>query len=658
MQRILIAQGICLAFLVTGCQNGPWNLTTKEAPSQWDRSSLEQLVQSDDMDENLREADRLRAEREQAEDFEPGPEASSPNILAKLNPIDPAELTRKIQNERKKLQAKLKQAGAIPQRVSRNQTRWPRKTAAQTATSNPLQPKPQQLQPKTPAPQLVGHPLRPLQSDSPSENTIRPKQQMASQTQDDPDVVTIKQLPPITNESTEVAKLIPRLPQREHPLTPRDPSDWQSTPSNQFENVRQVSYEQDDDSESTQDTAPKNDSAESNADNAVAQGAVPERDEFTDEDFYAAGWCKKPNCQDHCECEVVKPIANTFDDRLPGVLPVQLETEDGPQWDLPQLPVGLKPLRDVPTRLAKAEPHLPIPGQNSASATRLPVLDKSRPDTHSIDDALVLPANAVEEIDQFVKDISNAATNAEPTANEVRAAEPHAAPATVTPLTWRQQLQQTIELIEERINNTPDLTEQHQLRGKLELLRLLPSELDDQQQQYLSALTDLLQTTAAPGHPDLFETGQTLDQLRNAVSYLESMASMKVVNASFCTKVTGFGQFKPTPGAKFNAGQQVLVYCEIENHSSQPKVVDGQALSSTRLAGSFIVYDANQQVVQQDKFPVVEDLARQRRRDFYMHIPFTVGDLPPGHYTYQLMIDDVGGGKSASLDPTLQFEVQ
>ena len=87
-------------------------------------------------------------------------------------------------------------------------------------------------------------------------------------------------------------------------------------------------------------------------------------------------------------------------------------------------------------------------------------------------------------------------------------------------------------------------------------------------------------------------------------------------------------------------------------------MVKEQMMSSTRLAGSYIVYDANQEVVQQEKFPVVEDLARKRRRDFYMHLPFVVGDLSPGKYTYQLMVDDVGGGKSASLEPALQFEVK
>ena len=219
-------------------------------------------------------------------------------------------------------------------------------------------------------------------------------------------------------------------------------------------------------------------------------------------------------------------------------------------------------------------------------------------------------------------------------------------------------MQETVSTLQSQIRISNDPNERSQLEGKLELLRLLPDELDPTQQQYLDALTDLLQATGQEHPQDVYSAGQTLEKLRSAVSYMESVASMKIVNATFCSKVVGFGQFTPTETMTFAAGQQVLVYCEIENHSAQPRIQDDQTLFSTRLSGSFVVYDNQQNAVRQDSFPVVEDLARQRRQDFYMHIPLTFGELPPGEYTYQLMVDDVGGNKSASLPAPIRFTIR
>ena len=261
---------------------------------------------------------------------------------------------------------------------------------------------------------------------------------------------------------------------------------------------------------------------------------------------------------------------------------------------------------------------------------------------------IVVPASAIEEMNA-TDAVSKAAFEVFDDAKEIAAPKP---------MTWREQLDKTIETIQAKIDSTVDVGDREQLQGKLQVLRLMPTELDQQQQQYMTALTELLQTTSAEGPADVYSTGQTLNKLRGAVSYLESIASMKIVNASFCTEVTGFGQFQATLSNVFKTGQTILVYCEIENHSSQLKNIDGRELRSTQLTGSYVVYDANKNVVQQEAFPTVEDLALQRRRDFYMHIPITIGELAPGKYTYQLMVDDVGGAKSASLEPVLQFEVR
>ena len=102
----------------------------------------------------------------------------------------------------------------------------------------------------------------------------------------------------------------------------------------------------------------------------------------------------------------------------------------------------------------------------------------------------------------------------------------------------------------------------------------------------------------------------------------------------------------------------MLVYCEVENY----KTVESQSVTGndfrTRLRGSFAIYDAWGKVVQQAEFPTVDDIARKRRRDFYMYMPVTLGDLPAGQYVLHALVEDIYGNKTASLDPPLKFSVK
>lgn len=467
--------------------------------------------------------------------------------------------------------------------------------------TNPLNPRAV----SEPSASVVAHPLHPRsQQLSPQANS---------------DQVVIQQLPPMVpaplERNAQQSMLVPKTDAATAPVQHRRTNAGEIQLVGWDEEIQQ----QDETKEEPQTDA------------SVAT-SEPKRDAFTDGDFFAAGWCRNDTCQDGCEeCKSVQ--ASDSDPKVPNIVPAQFQVKDGPKWELPGLDMKLKPLRT-----AQGTPRLPAPGLRSDQPTQLPVPGKQQEGSQ----------------DQPIRTAS--ATLGNRTANSVSNADFHA--ADTPPMTWRQHLNQAMETIQAQIKSSTDFSEQRQLQGKLELLRLMPSHLDDQQQQYMDALTELLQSTTGTEPVDIYEAGQTLNQLRDAIAYLETIAGMKVVNAHFCTKVKGFGQFEAVETKVFEPGQTILIYCEIENHTSQQKVIDDKQMSSTRLGGSCIVYDMNQNVVQQEEFPVVEDLATQRRRDFYMHIPFVVGDLPPGKYKYQLMIDDIGGGKSASLEPALIFEVR
>jgi len=244
-------------------------------------------------------------------------------------------------------------------------------------------------------------------------------------------------------------------------------------------------------------------------------------------------------------------------------------------------------------------------------------------------------------------------------------------------VTWKSRLDEAIELAEERlnrINNPADSTVVNlrllkALRGQMEHMdaSTASGQLTENESQYwqhqLEAITAMLGSPAGANQAitdyHRHQTAhKTLEHLRNAVSQLESIASLKVGSGQFCTEITGFGQFRTFASNAFTAGQKMLVYCEVENY----RTIENQSATGadfrTRLKGSFAIYDADGKVVQQAEYPTVDDVARKRRRDFYMYLPVTLSDLPSGQYVLHALVEDIHGNKTASLDPPLNFSVK
>ena len=110
----------------------------------------------------------------------------------------------------------------------------------------------------------------------------------------------------------------------------------------------------------------------------------------------------------------------------------------------------------------------------------------------------------------------------------------------------------------------------------------------------------------------------------------------------------------------FAPGDQALVYVEVENFESQPSETSDSAEPNqwtTRLNASYAIYDSSGSVVQQRQYPLIEDIARKRRRDFYVDLPRTVGELDAGQYELQVIIEDANRSTSATL-PVVKFSVK
>ncbi len=246
-------------------------------------------------------------------------------------------------------------------------------------------------------------------------------------------------------------------------------------------------------------------------------------------------------------------------------------------------------------------------------------------------------------------------------------------------VTWQSRLDQAIELVQKTRVESQSQEQVASMEVSLRLLRALRGQMDhiqkanpagagmnDKESRYwqhqLEAITSMLEfpvsdQKAVTDYPRHQAAHETLDHLRMAVAQLESMANLKISQGQLCTDIMGFGQYRLFDSNRFKPGQKMLVYCEVDNYRSMQQQSATGTTFRTQLRGSFAIYDKMGKVVQQAEFPSVEDIARTRRRDFYMYLPVTLGELPPGDYVLHVLVEDLPGNKTASLDPPIKFSI-
>ena len=239
---------------------------------------------------------------------------------------------------------------------------------------------------------------------------------------------------------------------------------------------------------------------------------------------------------------------------------------------------------------------------------------------------------------------------------------------------WSVKLAETVDNVRGQLKSEHDPRTRNGIEVNLRLLEVLQRQMETVEenrhsmpnselqywQHQLDAITLMLPATNN-GVSDLDRHNtayETLEHLRKAVERLESIAELKVNSGRFCTEISGFGKYKPFANTVFKPGQKTLVYCEVENYQSNARVVNSDQSYLTRLRGSYVIYDGQGRVVQQSEYPVVDDVARKKRRDFYMYFPIQIGELAVGNYKLELMVEDLSSNKTAALKPGMAFQVR
>lgn len=230
---------------------------------------------------------------------------------------------------------------------------------------------------------------------------------------------------------------------------------------------------------------------------------------------------------------------------------------------------------------------------------------------------------------------------------------------------WREHLEAAIAQLESETSDPPATTAAIGRYAGLRLLYLVDGRRDaalkpisgipPAQQDFwakeLFALTTYLDTDRTTDESRRAAAASI--SLREAAARLGEVATLSVHNLAFCTEVTSYGVFKKFAKYEFHAGQEVLLYAEVENFKS----VQNEKGFHTALKSSYEILDSHGARVDQKEFEITAEDCQNPRRDYFIrYFVWMPKRIYGGTYTLQLSIEDTQSQKigQSSIEFTIQ----
>ena len=341
------------------------------------------------------------------------------------------------------------------------------------------------------------------------------------------------------------------------------------------------------------------------------------------------------------------------------------------------LPTAAAPATATPPTVALTTPpaaNAPVATPAAAAVVSAPVAAASQSPATVAQPAVPVaaPAQAVPQIAQTNGIAASPATATSPGSNLKSAANPpEVTPVSfngpATPENVQEMIAQTIASLEESTaegGNTPEtLAQQTQLRmlylmagRRKDAMRpisgLAPAEQDFWVQQ-MYGMSKYME--AGKGRDRDRRLTDATTHLAQAVDRLSESSNLLVKNLAFCTEVNSFGVHTDFPKNEFKSGQQVLLYCELQNFKSDvtPKG------HHTALKSSYQIVDSQGRRVAEHELPITEEHCQVPRHDYFIryfiHLPTKIY---AGKYSLQLTVEDTLANKAgqSSIDFSIKGE--
>lgn len=193
------------------------------------------------------------------------------------------------------------------------------------------------------------------------------------------------------------------------------------------------------------------------------------------------------------------------------------------------------------------------------------------------------------------------------------------------------------------------------LDGKIDQAVQPISGMDASEQEYVRHQLLALWTVIDPaGHPVTQRRwSAALPQLREATNYLAAATGKLEVRAlAFCTEVESYGRITPFETTRFAAGQQVILYSELECFAAE-RLSDGY---ETHFQGAYEIFDRAGKRVADRVLPPDRQVCNNYRRDYFiayrLHLP---SHLEPGRYRMEVTMEDLKGKKYGQS--SIEFDI-
>jgi hypothetical protein len=230
---------------------------------------------------------------------------------------------------------------------------------------------------------------------------------------------------------------------------------------------------------------------------------------------------------------------------------------------------------------------------------------------------------------------------------------------------WQAHLTSAIAALESQLADGSAGADRAALEASLRLLCLAAGRRDEalrsrqgtslNEQEFWSkevyGLATLLDTAKEPDAQK--RAAVAAPHLRQAAERLGEIGGLAVKNLHFCTEVKGYGSFVSFPQDEFRLGQEVLLYCEVENFQSKLS----EKGYHTALKARYQVFDASGNRVAEKELGLKDEHCQNRRRDFFVpYFLWMPKQVPSGKYQLKLTLEDVHAGQTA--EASIEFSIK